>query len=246
MKREKIGILIPTYNESINSPILLKKLALNLGNIKDVEFIVLIVDDNSPDGTSSVVKKVSKDLNSSHFKIEVLDRKLKDGYGKACVAGMLFLIDRDVDKIITMDADLSHNPKYIKDFIKVSKKNDLIVGSRYVRGGDTPDWPFIRKFFSKYGNYYARIFLGNKITDYTGGFNMYDKQLIHDIELKNIKSTGYGFLIELKFKASQKSKSISQIPIIFRDRQHGKSKIPKNTLIKNLLLVPRLRISEHK
>jgi dolichol-phosphate mannosyltransferase len=246
MKRVKIGILIPTYNESINSPILLEKLKSNLSNLKDVEFNILIVDDNSPDGTSQIVKKVAKNLNSSYFKINVLDRKMKDGYGKACVAGMLFLIERGVDKVLTMDADLSHNPQYIKEFIEASQHSDLIVGSRYIKGGDTPDWPFIRKFLSKYGNYYARLFLGSKIADYTGGFNMYDKQLIHDIDLKNIKSTGYGFLIELKFKASQKSKSISQIPIIFRDRQHGKSKIPKNTLIKNLLLVPRLRISEHK
>jgi dolichol-phosphate mannosyltransferase len=155
---------------------------------------------------------------------------------------MNYLLSKNVDHILSMDADLSHDPKYIKKFIAASKDNQLVIGSRYVSGGATPDWPLLRIILSKYGNYYTRLFLNKRISDYTGGFNMYRSKLLEEIGLDTIESTGYGFLIELKYKASKKAESISQVPIIFRDRQHGKSKIPKSTLIKNLLLVQKLRL----
>lgn len=236
------GIVVPTYNEAVNIVLLLEALKKQSLKINDVSFLVAVVDDNSPDGTSKIANKMGKELSSPRFKVVVINRKIKDGYGKACVEGMNYLLSKKVALVLSMDADLSHNPKYIKSFIAASKQNQLVIGSRYVSGGATPDWPLLRKILSKYGNYYARLFLNKHISDYTGGFNMYSSGLLKEIGLDNIESTGYGFLIELKYKASKKAKSIYQVPIVFHDRLHGKSKIPKSTLIKNLLLVPKLRM----
>lgn len=233
---------MPTYNEAVNIVLLLKALKKQALKISDVSFRVAVVDDNSPDGTSKIAKQLGKELSGSNFNVVVIDRTEKDGYGKACVKGMNYLLSQKVDYVLSMDADLSHNPKYIKNFIAATKKHSLVIGSRYVEGGATPDWPFLRKVLSKYGNYYARLLLNSEISDYTGGFNLYSAELLNHIDLNNIKSAGYGFLIELKYKASNKAKSIYQVPIVFRDRQHGKSKIPKSTLIRNFLLVPKLAL----
>ncbi len=237
-----IGIVVPTYNESVNIVLLLKALNKQSEKLSNVSFLVAIVDDNSPDGTSKIAKKLGKELSSSNFKVVIIDRIKKDGYGKACVEGMNYLLSKNVDFVLSMDADLSHNPKYIKNLIIASKDHQLVIGSRYVPGGATPEWPLLRKMLSRYGNYYTRLFLNKEISDYTGGFNLYNSLLLKSIDLDKIESTGYGFLIELKYKASLKAKSIQQIPIIFHDRQHGKSKIPKSTLIKNFFLVPKLRL----
>ena len=242
----KLGIVVPTYNEAVNIVLLLKALKKQALKMGDVTFLVAVVDDNSPDGTSKIANKLGKELSGSNFNVVVIDRTEKDGYGKACVRGMNYLLSKKVDFVLSMDADLSHNPKYIKNFIAASKKHNLVIGSRYVHGGATPEWPLLRKILSRYGNYYARLFLNKGISDYTGGFNLYSSKLLKEVDLNNIESTGYGFLIELKYKASNKAKSIYQVPIVFRDRQHGKSKIPKSTLIKNLFLVQKLKFSNSR
>ncbi len=238
----KIGIVVPTYNEAANIVLLLKALKKHVSKIDDVSFLVAVVDDNSPDGTSKIANKLGKQLSGPNFSVVVIDRTKKDGYGKACVEGMNYLLSKKVDFVLSMDSDLSHNPKYIKNFIAASKEHDLVIGSRYVKGGAAPDWPLIRKMQSRYGNYYTRLFLNSRISDYTGGFNLYSSKLLKAIGLTNIEATGYGFLIELKYKASKKAKAIYQVPIIFIDRQHGKSKMPKGTLIENFFLVPKLRL----
>lgn len=245
-KQVNIGIVVPTYNEAVNIELLLKALKKQSLKISDVSFLIAIVDDNSPDGTSKIAKKLGSKLSSSKFNVTVIDRTKKDGYGKACVEGMNYLLSKKVDCVLSMDADLSHNPKYIKNFVAASKKHSLVIGSRYVKGGSTPDWPLLRILLSKYGNLYTRLMLNKGISDYTGGYNLYSSELLKDIDLSNIQSAGYGFLIELKYKASLKAKSIYQVPIEFRDRLHGKSKIPKSTLIKNFFLVPRLRLQTSK
>ena len=238
----KLGISIPTYNEAKNIDKLLSNIKSTLSNQKNTKTIIVVVDDSSPDNTGKVVEKFAKLHGTNNFRVLLLTRKVKDGFGKACIAGFNKLLDEKVDYILQMDADLSHNPKYIPKFIDSARSgHDFIVASRYISSGGTPDWPLHRRILSRYGNYYARLFLGNKISDYTGGYNMYTTDLLTKIDLNSIDSTGYGFLIELKYKALQNCKSAKQIPIIFRDRQHGKSKIPKNTLIKNLILVPKLK-----
>lgn len=242
----KIGIAIPTYNEATNIELLISSIFKELSVDKDSQIILLIIDDNSPDGTGKIVNNVSDKLSSSNFKIKLLSREIKDGLGRAYIAGFKELLDLGVDHILQMDADLSHNPVYIPAFIKAAKHSDLVVGSRYIDGGDTPDWALTRRILSRGGNSYARMILGNKVSDYTGGFNMYSTDLIKKINPSSITNSGYGFLIELKYRAILNAKNIFEIPIVFNDRQHGKSKIPKSTLFKNLILVPMLRMGKSK
>lgn len=241
----KVGLSIATYNEALNISHLLDSISHEIADTKDVSFEILVVDDNSPDGTAEIVRKSAKQLNRPNFNVSVLVRKVKDGYGRACIAGFKQLLDQKVDFVMQMDADMSHNPIYLPAFIKAAKDgHDFVIASRYIKGGQTPDWPWHRRFLSKYGNAYTRFFLGRAISDYTGGFNLYSAKLLKSIDLDTIRATGYGFLIELKYRAKQHATSIQQIAITFNDRQHGQSKIPKSTLIKNFILVPRLRFTK--
>jgi dolichol-phosphate mannosyltransferase len=237
----KLGIAIPTYNESANINKLLAEIHKHLGKIPDLSTLILIIDDNSPDGTAEVAKKSAKKLKSKNFKVEIMSRKVKDGLGRAYIAGFNEILKSKPDFILQMDADLSHNPKYLREFVKAAKNSDFVVGSRYIPGGQTPDWGLYRKLQSRGGNLYTRMILGSGITDYTGGYNMYSAKLLKKIGINTIKSTGYGFLLELKYRASLQAKNIHQVPIVFNDRQHGKSKMPKDTIVKTLLLVPRLK-----
>lgn len=242
----KIGISIPTYNEVTNIPKLLRLIRDEFLQYKNMEVSVVVIDDSSPDGTGEAVKLSAKNLNSKKFRIKLVSRSEKDGFGRACVTGFKKLLEERVEFIIQMDADMSHDPAYLPVFVQASKTHDFIVASRYIEGGDTPDWTLTRRLLSKYGNTYASTILSSSISDYTGGYNMYSAALLRKINLNTLRATGYGFLIELKFRALQQAKGVYQIPIIFRDRQHGHSKIPKSTLFKNLVLVPRIKIESKK
>lgn len=240
----KLAIAVPTYNESTNVKKLLPVLQKNLGNYPDLECTVFIVDDNSPDGTAEIALGLAKKLNRKGFDIQVIERKKKDGLGRAYVFAFHKILKMDYDHILQMDADLSHNPKYLPEFLDAAKTADLVVGSRYVKGGDTPDWQWHRKFLSRAGNLYTRLFLGSKITDYTGGFNLFSSDLLRKIDLDNLQAGGYGFLIELKYKALQHAREVKQIPIVFMDRTHGDSKLPRGIIFKNLLLVQHIRLHD--
>ena len=238
----KVGIAIPTYNEVTNIGNLLDGIYKQLANIKKLDTTVLIIDDSTPDITADLVRELSKKYKSKNFRIKILSRKAKDGLGRAYIAAFNELLNLKLNYIIQMDADLSHNPLYLPNFIEAAeKKYDLIVGSRYIPGGSTPDWSAHRRILSKSGNLYARLILGNKISDYTGGFNMFSEKLMRKINPSIISSSGYGFQIDLKYHALKNTESIYQIPIVFNDRMHGKSKLPKSTLIKNLILVPQIK-----
>lgn len=236
----KLGISIPTYNEVANISKLLEAIKSELANIRDLDTTIVVIDDSSQDNTAGVVTQTAKELHSSTFRVILLSRTNKDGYGRACIAGFKKLLEQNVGFVLQMDADLSHDPAYLPAFIKAIENHDFVIGSRYINGGDTPDWALARRLLSRYGNLYARTFLGRSISDYTGGFNMYSAAILNKIDLDTVRATGYGFLIELKFRASQQARSICQIPIIFRDRQHGHSKMPKSTIVKNLFLVLRI------
>ncbi len=241
----KLAIAIPTYNESDN----INKLISNIKKytVKDnVPCTVLFIDDNSPDGTGDIIDKLIKSESSKLFTIQVLHRMEKDGFGRAYVAGFKKLLKQNFTHIIQMDADLSHNPKYISNFISIIQNTDtdFIVGSRYIKGGDTPDWSIHRKLLSRSGNQYTRLLLGNRIHDYTGGFNLYSHRLLNAISLDSLQASGYGFLIELKFKALAHCTNVKEIPIVFMDRKHGSSKMPKSTIIKNFLLVPKIKLKK--
>jgi dolichol-phosphate mannosyltransferase len=244
---KNIAIATPTYNEAKNIKKLIPAIAKICKEFPKLSFTVLVIDDNSPDGTADVAEAVGKKTKVKNLSVRVLRRKGKEGFGKAYVHGFNELLKEKFDYIIQMDADLSHDPKYLKQFLSEAEAgHDFIAASRYVKGGGTPDWGMHRKVLSRGGNLYTRAFLGSQITDYTGGYNMYSTKLLKKINTKTLQAGGYGFLIELKYRALQESNSHSQVAIIFKDRQHGKSKIPRSTLINNFILVPKLRRQNKK
>ena len=243
-KREhtiSLAIAIPTYNEAKNIVNLTQQIKATL-QTTSVTCTVLIIDDNSPDGTGAVADALARQENSKKFAIKVLHRKGKEGLGKAYVAGFTQLLHNNYTHILQMDADLSHNPVYIPALLEEAKKVDFVVGSRYIAGGDTPDWSLARKLLSRFGNIYARCFLGSKIHDYTGGYNLYSAALLQKVNLDTLQAGGYGFLIELKYRALRNCKAVNEVPIVFMDRMHGVSKIPRSTILKNLILIPSLAL----
>lgn len=239
----KLAIAVPTYNEAANIKKLLPLLKKNLVSYKGLSTTVFVIDDNSPDGTAKVAKAWAAKNAAKNFKVSLIERKQKEGLGKAYVYGFNQILKQDFDFILQMDADLSHDPKYLPQFLDATEDADFVVGSRYIKGGATPDWSWDRKLQSRGGNLYARLFLGSKITDYTGGYNLYSVNLLKQVDLDTLQASGYGFLIELKYRAIKNCKKVRQVPIVFMDRQHGQSKIPRDTILKNFMLVPKLRSS---
>lgn len=235
----KIALLIPTYNEAENIAHLLPLLSEISRKHPDIDLTAHIIDDNSPDGTARKVETLAPLLQSEHFNIKTIRRFVKNGLGEAYIQGFQeVLVDMELRYVIQMDADLSHNPEYLDQFFACARRGiDLAIGSRYISGGAVPDWSFHRKLISRLGNLYARTLLGNQITDYTGGYNMFSASLLRRLNFSKLNTSGYGFLISLKFHAIDSSKSIHQIPIVFIDRKSGVSKMPLNTMAKNFKLV---------
>lgn len=240
-KRINLAIAVPTYNEAKNLKKLIPQLKQNVDKIPNLNTTVYIIDDNSPDGTAEVAKDLGKKLNTKTFTVKIINRKKKEGLGKAYIDGFKEILKSDDDFILQMDADLSHNPKYIPKFIELAKNADLVIGSRYIKGGGTSDWSWYRKFLSRGGNLYTQVLLDGRISDYTGGFNLYSEKLLRSLPMDDIYSRGYGFLIDLKYRALRETSNVAEVPIVFTDRQHGKSKMPKSIIISNFLLVPRIR-----
>lgn len=241
----KFAVVVPTYNEIGN----IENLMRSIGDVAALHpkdsFHLFVVDDSSPDGTADIIKTLAPSLNTKNFTVSLISRAEKDGLGRAYIYGFgkVLAHQENFDHILQMDADMSHDPKYISSFVHQAKQGaDFIVASRYIPGGGTPDWKLHRKILSRGGNAYTRMLLGRKISDYTGGFNMFSSELMKKINPKSITSGGYGFLIELKYKALRHAQNVAEIPIVFLDREHGTSKIPKSTILKNFLLVAKLRV----
>ena len=244
---KKIAIATPTYNEAKNIKKLILQIEKVCKDLTDLSFTLFVIDDSSPDGTAQVAKTTAKKLRAKNFDVQILSRQAKEGIGKAYVYGIHEILKHDFDYLIQIDADLSHNPKYIKDLVAQARLGkDFVSASRYMKGGGIADWGLHRKILSRGANIYTRVFLSGKITDYTNGLNMFSTALLKEINIDTLSSAGYGFFIELKHKALQHAKHYAQIPIILTDRKHGKSKMPKNAIFVNLLLVPRLRFTRSK
>ncbi|MDW7681209.1 MAG: polyprenol monophosphomannose synthase [bacterium] len=227
-------IIIPTYNESQNIKQLIERL-LFLG-IKDLH--ILVVDDNSPDGTADIVEKLSqKEPN-----IYLMRRPGKAGLGTAYVAGFKFALNNGYDYIFEMDADLSHNPDEIPNFLKKIKQCDLVIGSRYATGVNVINWPLTRLILSVGANKYTKIITGMPIKDSTGGFKCFRRQVLEAIDFENISSGGYSFQIEMNFKAWKKGFRICEIPIVFTDREAGSSKMSKRIIWEAVWMVWKLKI----
>lgn len=241
----RVMILIPTYNERENVCALIKRIHFVTASIPDVSFSVCVIDDNSPDGTLQAVEKLAEAGIYDNLDIYTIFRELKEGLGRAYINGFERTLHSNInyEYIIQMDADLSHDPKYILDFVNSARNGaELVVGSRYVAGGAIPDWIWYRRLLSRFGNLYARIILSSMVSDYTGGYNMYSTAVLKKIDFSSLNEMGYGFLIALKYRILKHTNNVAQVPIIFYDRTIGESKMPINTLIKNFKLVIILRI----
>ncbi|QHF23764.1 glycosyltransferase [Rathayibacter sp. VKM Ac-2804] len=240
-----LTIVTPTYNEADNIGELLRRVAAAVARESDVVVRSVVVDDSSPDGTAEKARALAAELETPAFSVQVLERATKEGLGAAYLWAFERILEADdaPDCILQMDADLSHDPKYLADFLReVRAGADLVVASRYIPGGGTPDWTLDRKILSRGGNVYARAILGSRLTDWTGGFNLFSRELLERIHFETVDATGYGFQIALKHRALTAARQVREIPIVFLDRTEGTSKIPGNTLLRSLLLVLRIRL----
>lgn len=239
-----LGIVVPTYNEAENIKDLIIKIKDNLKST-DIFTRVLVVDDNSPDGTGKIVDDLMSSINSESFILDCLHRPIKNGLGGAYMEGMKNQLSYGASYIQQMDADFSHDPKYLTTLLKEIETHDLVIGSRYVKGGGVLNWNLYRRFLSRVGNLFAMFILWMPVNDITGGFNLYRREVLEDIGLDSIKTPGYGFLLELKYQAFKKGFRICESPIIFKDREKGASKISKKYIIEALLLTIKLRLGRH-
>jgi dolichol-phosphate mannosyltransferase len=241
----RAAIIIPTYNEIANLEPLFQGIKASAERVDGLTTEVVIVDDQSPDGTAEEARSLARSLTDDRFSVTVLDKPKKEGFGAACIFGYSHVLGQPArpDVVIQMDADLSHNPRYIPGLVRAAESGaDFVNASRYLPGGGTPDWSWRRRFLSQGGNTYSRMMLGRRVTDYTGGFALYTPDLLERIRVREITSTGYGFQLVLKRRASDAAHRIAEIPIVFLDREHGTSKLPKNTLWKNFWLVIQMRL----
>ena len=197
------------------------------------------MDDSSPDGTAAIIKKMQQKRDCIHL----LERPVKEGLGRAYIAGFKVALEKGFEYIFEMDADFSHDPKEVPNFLKAIEDNDLVLGSRYIKGVNVVNWPLRRLLLSYFANMYTRIVTGLPIQDATGGFKCFRREVLEKIDLDTIESNGYGFQIELSFKAWKKGFRVKEIPIIFVDRQFGESKLSKNIMWEAIFLVWKLRLS---
>ncbi len=225
-------VIIPTYNEIHNIKRLLPDILSSFPAID-----VLIVDDNSPDGTAEWVKDAAKSVP----RIKIIERPGKMGLGTAYVAGFRYMLENDYDYAIQMDADFSHDPQEIETFLETIKDYDLVIGSRYIYGVRVINWPIRRLLLSYFANLYSRFITGMPIKDGTGGFKCFRKQVLQAINLDKIHSNGYSFQIEMNYKAYKLGFKIREVPITFVDRVEGTSKMSKKIVREAITMVWKLR-----
>ena len=228
----KTLIVSPTYNEKNNIEALIKKVRVSVPNAH-----ILIIDDNSPDGTGSIVKTIMQ-TNKDIF---IIEREDKLGLGTAYCEGFRWALERDYDRIVQIDADLSHNPEDIPIMLQTCEKYDLVLGSRYITGVNVVHWPMTRLLLSYFANIYARVITGLPVYDATGGFKCYKREVLESIDLLSITAEGYSFQIETSYIAWRKGFSIKEIPIIFIDRTIGQSKMTRKIIYEAVWLVLKLR-----
>ncbi len=231
----KVLVIIPTYNESQNIARLLKMIfALEIQGLD-----VLIVDDNSPDGTAQIIT----DMQKSESRLYMLQREKKMGLGTAYVAGFRYALENGYDLVIEMDADFSHDPNELPNFIKASKENDLTIGSRYIKGVNVINWPLSRLILSMGASLYTRLITGLPLKDCTAGFKCFRRDVLEKIDLNRVRSDGYSFQIEMTFKAWKLGFKLGEIPIVFVDRTAGTSKMSKAIIREAIFMVWKLKLA---
>ncbi len=228
----RVLVVIPTYNEAVNIPTLIPAV-LRQHDALDV----LVVDDASPDGTGGAVRRMME----QNSRIQLLEREGKMGLGTAYVAGFKYAIARGYEYIFEMDADFSHNPDEIPNFLKSIATADLVLGSRYTGGIRVLNWPIRRLLLSYFANVYTRIMIGLPVHDATGGFKCFRRKVLEAINLDRIHSNGYAFQIEMSYKAWKKGFHLAEVPIVFADRQQGNSKMSKQIVYEAFFILWKLR-----
>lgn len=223
-------IVIPTYNERDNIRELVGSIR---AEVKSIRPDILVVDSASPDGTADTVRAIKERDPMVHL----ISQNAKLGLGRAYLDGMQWALERDYDSLVTMDADFSHHPRYLDLFFRETQKHDLVVGSRYIKGGELRNWPLARRFLSRFANGYARLLTGLPFSDLTGGFHCFRADLLKKILRYHIHSEGYAFLMELKSLAILQGARYKEIPIIFSDRTRGDSKISKRVILEAVFFV---------
>ena len=226
-------VVIPTYNEADNVPKIVPQV-LGLGD----HFEVLVVDDNSPDGTAEIVRG----LQAAAPRVHVIQRERKMGLGTAYVAGFKYALEHGFDVVFEMDADFSHDPNELPNLLRKSEECDLVIGSRYVAGVNVVNWPMRRLILSYLANLYTRVITGLPVRDATGGFKCYNRRVLEAIDLDEVKSNGYAFQIEMNFMAWKKGFRVCEIPIIFVDRRAGTSKMSKHIVYEAVWMVWKLKL----
>ncbi len=233
-----VGLVIPTYNEAQN----LEAIVVAALEHLPAKRRVLIVDDSSPDGTGAVADR----LAAEHPEVEVLHRPEKGGLGPAYVAGFRDTLAAGADLVAQMDADFSHDPADLPRLIAAAAEADLVLGSRYVADGSVADWGPTRRAISRGGSTYARALLGVEVRDLTGGFKLYRRAVLEEIDLDSLESLGYAFQVETTFRAIRAGFRVVEIPITFRDRRVGESKMSGRIVLEAALRVPMMRLRSRR
>jgi dolichol-phosphate mannosyltransferase len=233
----KTLVIIPTYNELENLPLLIKEIFSNAPATD-----VLVVDDNSPDGTGALADQMS----AEDPRVHVLHRSGKLGLGTAYIAGFKYAIANHYDAAFEMDADFSHDPRYLPDFLAQIEQADLVIGSRYIPGGSTPNWSWGRRLISGCGNLFVHIVLPElrSVHDCTAGFRCYRRKVLESLGLDTVKSQGYGFQVELTYRTHKYGFKIVETPIVFMDRRVGKSKMSRAIVFEAFTYVLRARFKK--
>lgn len=229
----RILVILPTYNEAENVPEIVPSILSH-----DNRIDVLVVDDASPDGTGDLADRMA----AQEPRIHVLHREAKLGLGTAYIAGFAWAMERKYDLIFEMDADFSHDPSHIPEFIRTAERNDLVLGSRYLRGVTVVNWPMSRLLLSYFANKYARIVTGLPLSDLTGGFKCFRRVVLEEVRLDRVRSSGYSFQIEVTFRAWHRGFRVAEIPIVFVDRSVGESKMSRGIVWEAVWMVWKLRL----
>jgi dolichol-phosphate mannosyltransferase len=226
-------LVLPTYNESENVAALVEAARAKL----PASAQVLIVDDGSPDGTGAI----ADELAARHENVGVLHRRVKEGLGPAYIAGFRQALAGGAGLVLEMDSDFSHDPAYLPRLLEAARRADVVLGSRYVPGGGVSDWGPLRKAISRGGSAYAKLVLGVEIEDLTGGFKCFRREVLEAIDLDSIQARGYAFQVEMTYRAIRAGFKVVEVPIVFRDRQTGSSKMDRAIVAEAIWRVPLLR-----
>ncbi len=223
-------VVLPTYNEVLNIEAMLRALR---SIVPDVD--ILVVDDGSPDGTAALARSIADELGQ----ISLLERSTKNGLGGAYRAGFAWGLERGYQRFVEIDCDFSHDPKALPTLLRASQDFDVVIGSRYVRGGSIPKWKLSRRLLSRGGNQYASLLLGLGVKDCTAGYRVYSASALEKIDYTTVRADGYGFQIEMTYRARKGGATITEVPISFSDRELGESKMSSAIVVEAMVMVTR-------